>query len=73
MAYLARAMDFTTIARLQGLGWRSIARIVERVVAARIRDARRSGLPAIGVDEFSYRKRHRYLTGAVDHDRGEVV
>jgi transposase len=73
VAYLARTMDFTAIARLQGLGWRSIARIVERVVAERIRDARLSGLRAIGLDEFSYRKRHRYLTVVVDHDRGEVV
>ena len=27
----------------------------------------------IGVDEFSYRKRHRYLTTVVDHDRRRVV
>lgn len=73
VAYLARTMDFTAIQRLQGLGWRSVARIVERVVAERIPDARLSGLRAIGVDEFSYRKRHRYLTVVVDHDRGQVV
>jgi transposase len=27
----------------------------------------------IGIDEFSYRKRHRYLTVVVDHDRKRVI
>ena len=31
------------------------------------------GLTRIGVDEFSYRKRHRYLTVVLDHDTGKVV
>jgi transposase len=73
VAYLARAMDFTAITRLLGVSWRAVAGIVERVVAERLPDARLTGLRAIGVDEFSYRKRHRYLTVVVDHDRGEVV
>ncbi len=30
-------------------------------------------LTRIGVDEFSYRKRHHYLTVVVDHDRRRVV
>jgi len=42
-------------------------------VAERLPDTRLTGLHAIGVDEFSYRERHRYLTVVVDHDRGEVV
>jgi len=73
VAYLARAMDFTAITRLVGVSWRAVAGVVERVVAERLPDARLQGLRAIGVDEFSYRKRHRYLTVVVDHDRGKVV
>lgn len=73
VAYLARAMDFTAITRLLGVSWRAVAGIVERVVAERLADARLTGLRTIGVDEFSYRKRHRYLTVVVDHDRNQVV
>jgi transposase len=73
VAYLARAMDFTAITRLLGVSWRAVASIVERVVTERLADARLRGLRTIGVDEFSYRKRHRYLTVVVDHDRDEVV
>jgi len=46
---------------------------VERVVARRLDPARLDNLRRIGVDEFSYRKRHRYLTTVVDHDRRRVV
>ncbi len=47
--------------------------IVKRVVARRLDPERLTGLRRIGIDEFSYRKRHRYLTVVVDHDRGRVV
>ena len=51
-----------------------MARIVVRVVATSIDDARLEGLYRIGVDEVSYRKGHRYLTVVADHDReGAVV
>jgi transposase len=73
VAYLARTMDLTAITRLVGVSWRAVSGIVERVVAERLPDTRLQGLRAIGVDQFSYRKRHRYLTVVVDHDRGEVV
>lgn len=33
---------------------------------------RLKGLRTIGVDEFSNRKRHRYLTLVVDHERNRV-
>jgi len=54
--------------------WEAVARIVVRVVATSIDDARLEGLYRIGVDEVSYRKGHRYLTVVADHDReGAVV
>jgi len=72
-AHLARSLDFTAITELLGLSWRAVASIVERVVSQRLPNNRLSGLRRIGVDEFSYRKRHRYLTVVVDHDQGQVV
>lgn len=32
-----------------------------------------AGLRRIGIDEFSYKKRHQYVTVVVDHDRQRVV
>ncbi len=74
VAWLAQRADKTTIARLLRCSWEAVARIVVRVVATSIDDARLDDLYRIGVDEVSYRKGHRYLTVVADHDRqGAVV
>src|SRR5208283_678029 len=36
-------------------------------------ERRLEGLVAIGVDEISYRRHHRYLTSVVDHRAGAIV
>lgn len=73
VAYLAQVTDQTRVTELMGIAWTTVGAIVERVVARRLDPARLDGLRRIGVDEFSYRKRHRYLTTVVDHDRRRVV
>jgi transposase len=50
-----------------------VGRIVERVVADHLDSERLAGLGMIGVDEVSWRKRHRYLTCVADHIDGGVV
>lgn len=72
-AFLARQTDITSVTRLLGMAWRTVGRIVRRVGEARLDPDRWKGLRRIGVDEFSYRKRHRYLTVVLDHDTGKVV
>ncbi len=72
-AYLSQITDRTQVHRLLGISWQAVGAIVERVVARRLDPERLSGLRRIGIDEFSYRKRHRYLTLVVDHDRRRVV
>ena len=72
-AYLAQVTDRTAVSRLLGISWVTVGSIVERVVARRLDGARFAKLRRIGVDEFSYRKRHRYLTIVVDHDERRVV
>jgi len=67
------SINCSAISRLVGISWRAVAGTVRRVVTERVPEARLSALRAVGVDEFSERKRHRYLTVVVDHDRGEVV
>jgi transposase len=73
VAYLAQSTDRTKVSRLLGISWRAVGSIVERVVARKRDPKLLVGLRRIGVDEFSYRKRHRYLTIVVDHDRRCVV
>ena len=72
-AYLAQVTDRTAVSRLLGISWVTVGSIVERIVARRLDGARFAKLRRIGVDEFSYRKRHRYLTIVVDHDERRVV
>jgi transposase len=59
VCWLAQRAAFTTIARYLRVGWRSVGRIVRRVVAERLPRRRLSGLRRIGVDEISYRRRFR--------------
>ena len=73
VAYLSQTMDRTAVSRLMAISWQAVGSIVERVVARQLDPARFHGLKRIGVDEFSYRKRHHYLTVVVDHDRRRVV
>lgn len=73
VAYLAQITDKTTVTKLMGISWVTVGSIVERVVSRRLDPERLENLRRIGVDEFSYRKRHRYITVVVDHDRGRVV
>lgn len=73
VAYLAQSTDKTKVSELMRISWRTVGAIVERVVARNLDPSRLEGLVNIGVDEFSYRKRHRYITTVVDHDRRRVV
>jgi transposase len=68
-AYFAQVTDQSQVSRLMGIAWTTVGRIIERVIE-RHRDPNvLDGVKRIGVDEFSYRKRHRYITIVVDHDR----
>ena len=73
VAYLAQITDKTKVTQLTGIAWPTVGAIVERVVTERLDPQRLTGLRRIGVDEFSYRKRHGYLTVVVDHDKRRVV
>ncbi len=73
VAFLAQQMAKTPITSLMRVGWATVGRIVERVVADQLDETRLAGLVMIGVDEVSWRKHHRYLTCGADHIDGGVV
>jgi transposase len=73
VAYLAQRMDRTAITGLMGIAWYTVGSIAARVVARMSPDDRLAGLRAIGIDELSYRRHHKYVTIITDHDTGKVV
>ena len=73
VAFLAQQMAKAPIARLMRIAWDTVGAIVDRVVAERLDPGRLDGLRMVGVDEVSYRKRHRYLTVVADHESGRIV
>jgi len=72
-AYLAQRMDKTTVTKLMGISWPTVGTIVARVVGRQHFIDPFANVRRIGIDEFSYRKRHRYATVVVDHDTQRVL
>ena len=72
-AFLARVTDRTTVSRMLGVTWRAVGSMIKRVVGDVLDPNRLDGLKRIAIDEFSYRKRHRYITVIVNHDTGDVI
>jgi transposase len=73
-AWLAARTAATVVCELLRITWRSVAAVVERVVADRAgKTDMLAGLKRIGIDEISHRRGHRYLTCVVDHDSGRLV
>ena len=74
VAYLATTMNKSAVSYLMRIAWRTVGAIVARYwqdvedVFDRFED-----LTRIGIDEISYKKGHKYLTVAVDHDTGRLL
>ena len=74
VAWLATQCSKTAVVELMRIAWRTVGAIVARVsVDIDARVDRLAGLRRIGIDEISYKRGHRYLTVAVDHDSGALV
>jgi transposase len=73
VAFCAQQMAKSQVQALLRVGWATVGRIIERVVADHLDDRRLDGLVQIGVDEISYRRGLRYLTNVADHQSGRIV
>jgi transposase len=74
VAWLVTHTAKTTLVEFMRIGWSTVGAIIDRVVA----DGRAAhdpfcGLRRIGLDEISYKRGHRYLMVAVDHDTGRLI
>ena len=74
VAWLATHCSKKAITELMRIAWRTVGSILTRVWddTATGFDAF-AGLRRIGIDEISYKRRHKYLTVVVDHDSGRLV
>ncbi|MPZ62983.1 MAG: hypothetical protein GEU93_17185 [Propionibacteriales bacterium] len=74
VAWLAAGCAKTTVTELLQVGWRTVGTIISRVCAEVDTELDRfAGLARIGIDEISYKKKHKYLTVVIDHDTGRLV
>ena len=73
VAELSRRTDLTTVARHFGIGWKTVAGILHRVVQWGLARRRKKPLRTLGIDEVSRKRGHRYLTLVYDLQRGRLV
>src|SRR5664280_549725 len=74
VAWLAVRCSKSAVAELMRVAWRTVGRIIERVVADTGRRVDLlAGLQRIGIDEISHRRGQRYITVVIDHDTGRLV
>jgi transposase len=75
-AWLARHLSKSAASQLLRVDWKSMGGIIKRVVDGLEVERgthRFDNLIAIGVDETSYKRGHKYLTIIVNHENGEVI
>lgn len=73
VASLVQVADRSAAARMFGVAWRTVGRIVRRVVDRFLPADLLDGLEFIGVDETSYKRGHRYITVVTNLMTGLVV
>lgn len=73
VASLVQVADKTAATRMFEIAWRTVGRIVQRVVDELLPDDLLNGLREIGVDETSYKRGHRYLTVVSCLRTGRVI
>lgn len=73
VTWLAQHTDQTATCEVMGIDWKTVGRIIKRVVDRRKDPVDLTDLRAISVDEISFRKGHHYLTLVVDIEKGRVI
>ncbi len=73
VGFLATQMDKTAICRLVRVDWDTVGRMITRVMETGLDASRLDSLFEIGVDDVSWRRRHKYLTLVSDHRSRKIV
>ena len=73
VGFLVQRCDQTSVQEIFRVAWVTVGQIVERVMQRHRPDDPLDGLMAIGIDELSYRKGHKYVTTVTDQLSGRIV
>ena len=73
VGFLVQRCDKTSVQEMFNVAWVTVGQIVERVRHRHRPDDPLEGLLAIGIDELSYRKGHKYVTTVTDQLSGQIV
>ncbi|HET7469866.1 MAG TPA: ISL3 family transposase [Gemmatimonadales bacterium] len=74
VAWLATTTSKSAVTTLMRIAWRTVGAIIERVWAdVEAGTDRLAGVRRIGIDEVSYKRRHKYLMVVVDHDSNRLL
>jgi transposase len=73
VASLVQVADKSAASRMFNVAWRTVGRMVRRVVKDLLPDDLLDNLTCIGVDETSYKRGHRYITIVTDLISDRVV
>ena len=73
VGFLVQRCDKTSVQEMFSVAWVTVGQIVERVMQRHRPDDPLEGLMAIGIDELSYRKGHKYVTTVTDQLSGRIV
>ena len=73
VGFLVQRCDKTSVQEMFSVAWVTVGQIVERVMQRHRPADPLDGLMAIGIDELSYRKGHKYVTTVTDQLSGQMV
>lgn len=73
VGFLVQRCDKTSVQEMFNIAWVTVGQIVKRVVHRHRSGDPLDGLTAIGIDELSYRKGHKYVTTVTDQLSGRIV
>jgi len=73
VASLVQVSNKSAAERMFDVSWRTVGRIVERVVDAYLPDDLLDDVTAIAVDETAYKRKHAYITVVTDLETGRVI
>ena len=73
VGFLVQRCDKTSVQEMFNVAWVTVGQIVERVRHRHRPDDPLESLMAIGIDELSYRKGHKYVTTVTDQLSGQIV
>lgn len=73
VGFLAQRCDKTSVQEMFSIAWVTVGQLVQRVIQRHRPGDPLDGLTAIGIDELSYRKGHKYVTTVTDHISGRIL